>query len=84
MPIYACLAMAAGGLIVAAITIAAGVVMWLSTSANTDAVLFLGLITFFWATTIAAIGAVGVYVIRIYKDTRGRPQYIVKDTIGVD
>ena len=29
------------------------------------------------------VGAVGVYVIRIYKDVRGRPPYIVESTIGV-
>jgi len=83
MPIYVCLALAAGGLTVAAITLAAGLVMWFNGSLHTDAVLFLGLITFFWATTVGAIGAVGVYVIPIYKDTRGRPQYIVSDTIGI-
>ena len=32
----------------------------------------------FWATTLAAIAAVGIYVIRIYKDVRGRPPYIVR------
>ena len=36
----------------------------------------------FWATTLAAIAAVGIYVIRIYKDGRNRPQYIVASTIG--
>ena len=83
MPIYVCLALAAGGLTVAAITLAAGLAMWFNGSQHTDAVLFLGLITFFWATTVGAIGSVGIYVIRIYKDTRGRPQYIVSDTIGI-
>lgn len=38
---------------------------------------------FFWATILTAIAAVGIYVIRIYKDVRGRPQYIVASTIGL-
>jgi dolichol-phosphate mannosyltransferase len=37
----------------------------------------------FWATTLAAIAAVGIYVIRIYKDVRNRPQFIVESTIGL-
>ena len=83
MPIYVCLAMAASGLAVAAITLLAGLVMWFTGSQHTDAVLFLGLITFFWATIVGAIGSVGIYVIRIYKDTRGRPQFIVSETLGI-
>jgi glycosyltransferase involved in cell wall biosynthesis len=43
----------------------------------------LAALTMFWATTLAAIAAVGVYVIRIYKDVRNRPQYIVASTIGL-
>ena len=38
---------------------------------------------FFWATMLVAIAAVGIYVIRIYKDIRNRPQYIVASTLGV-
>jgi glycosyltransferase involved in cell wall biosynthesis len=38
---------------------------------------------FFWASTLVAVAAVGVYVIRIYKDIRNRPQYIVASTLGV-
>ena len=37
----------------------------------------------FWTTILAAIAAVGIYVIRIYKDVRNRPQYIVESTIGL-
>jgi hypothetical protein len=37
----------------------------------------------FWATTLAAIAAVGIYIIRIYKDVRDRPQFIVASTLGV-
>ena len=39
---------------------------------------------FLWGSLLFAIGFVGVYVTRIYKDVRGRPRYIIKDTIGFD
>ena len=39
---------------------------------------------FLWGSLIFAVGFVGVYVARVYKDVRGRPRYIVKDTIGFD
>jgi hypothetical protein len=38
----------------------------------------------FWSTVMVAIGIMGVYVARTYKDSRGRPRYIVRDTIGWD
>jgi dolichol-phosphate mannosyltransferase len=38
----------------------------------------LAILTFFWATTLGALGGVGLYIIRIYKDVRGRPPYILK------
>jgi dolichol-phosphate mannosyltransferase len=39
---------------------------------------------FLWGSLIFAIGFVGVYVARVYKEVRGRPRFIVKDTIGFD
>lgn len=39
---------------------------------------------FLWGSLIFAVGFVGVYVARVYKDVRGRPRYIIKDTIGFD
>lgn len=71
LPIYACFALAAIGL--------AWSVFLLILSGP-----FLAALTFFWATTLAAIGGLGIYLIRIYKDVRGRPQYIVKSMIGID
>ena len=68
-PIYACLALAAAGLIAAVVLLAAG-------SA------FVALLTFFWATIVGAVGSVGLYVARIYKDVRGRPTYIVESAVG--
>ena len=71
LPIYACWALAAAGLV--------GSFFLLLVSGPLMAAL-----TFFWATTLAAVGGVGLYVIRIYKDVRGRPPYIVKSVIGND
>jgi dolichol-phosphate mannosyltransferase len=71
LPIYACWALAAAGLV--------GSFLLLFVSGTLMAAL-----AFFWATTLAAVGGVGLYVIRIYKDVRGRPAYIVKSIIGND
>jgi dolichol-phosphate mannosyltransferase len=69
LPIYACWALAAAGFV--------GSFLLLLISGP-----FLATLAFFWATTLAAIGGVGIYVIRIYKDVRGRPPSIVKSIIG--
>lgn len=69
MPIYVCFALAASGLVVAALLALAGSP-------------FFAAITFFWATTIGAIAVVGTYLIRVYKDVRGRPPYIIESVIG--
>jgi dolichol-phosphate mannosyltransferase len=71
LPIYACFGLAAAGLV--------GSLLLLPLTGPLFAVL-----TFFWATTLAAIGGIGIFLIRIYKDVRGRPQYIVKSTIGIE
>lgn len=71
LPIYACFALAAIGL--------AWSFFLLILSGP-----LLAALTFFWATTLASIGGLGIYLIRIYKDVRGRPQFIVKSTVGLD
>jgi dolichol-phosphate mannosyltransferase len=43
---------------------------------------FFGL--FCWASIVAGLGMVGVYVSRIYKDIRRRPHYIVQDAVGFE
>jgi glycosyltransferase involved in cell wall biosynthesis len=70
LPIYACFVLAAAGLVV-------------SLAALVLAEPLVAALTFFWATTLAAIGGLGIFLIRIYKDVRGRPPYIVKSTIGI-
>ncbi len=71
MPIYACFAIAAAGVIASLMLALAG-----ST--------FMAALTFFWATTIGAIAVMGTYLIRVYKDVRGRPPYIIESIIGND
>ena len=69
MPVYACFALAASGLVVALLLALAGSTLFAA-------------LTFFWATTIGAIAVVGTYLIRVYKDVRGRPPYIIESVIG--
>jgi dolichol-phosphate mannosyltransferase len=51
----------------------AGAVYWLVT---------LGI--WLWSILMLGQGALGLYVIRIYKDVRGRPAFIIKDAIGFE
>ncbi|MDA1089364.1 MAG: glycosyltransferase family 2 protein [Proteobacteria bacterium] len=37
-----------------------------------------------WGSLMASLGIVAVYISRIYSDVRGRPAYIIKDSIGLD
>ncbi|MDA0305552.1 MAG: glycosyltransferase family 2 protein [Proteobacteria bacterium] len=37
-----------------------------------------------WGSLMGSLGFVGIYVGRTYKDVRGRPRYIVRDTINLD
>ena len=39
---------------------------------------------FFWASLMFAAGLNGLYLARVYRDVRGRPRYIVKDTSGIE
>jgi len=71
LPVYLCFVLAVAGLLGSAALLLFGQHL-------------AALMTFFWATTLAVIGGVSVYLIRIYKDVRGRPPFIVKSTIGLD
>lgn len=37
-----------------------------------------------WGGLMTGVGIVGLYIARIYRDVRGRPLYIVKDTFNLD
>jgi glycosyltransferase involved in cell wall biosynthesis len=83
MPIYACIATALAGLAATALLILLSLALLAAESPYATRVAFVTLLTGFWATAMAGIAAVGLYVVRIYKDVRGRPQFIVASTIGL-
>lgn len=68
MPIYVCFGAAVIGLIMALLLALSGAAL-------------MAALTFFWSTTIGVIAIVGIYVIRVYKDVRGRPPYIIESVI---
>ena len=82
LPIYVVGVVALASVVVSLIAIAAGVYMQQAGIARSALVGLIGVMMFFWATTMTAIAVVGVYVIRIYKDVRGRPHYIVASSIS--
>ena len=83
MPIFAAIGLAGASVIVAALLIARAAVLLLTGGRLTTSAALVTIGAFFWATTLVAIAAVGIYVIRIYKDVRKRPEYIVASTLGL-
>lgn len=41
-------------------------------------------LTLLWGSLLFALGVVGVYVARVFKDVRRRPRYIIREKIGFD
>jgi glycosyltransferase involved in cell wall biosynthesis len=84
MPIYVLGLLAAVALGVSgAVAIGTGLA-WLAGAGSSYGLAFLialGLVL--WATLLLAITTVGLYVVRTYKDVRGRPRYIIDHTIGL-
>ena len=83
LPIYACIVLAAVAALVSMLFAIAGLAMFVAGSPPGGWMILIALVGFSWATIVGAIGAVGIYVARIYKDVRGRPPYIVGSTIGL-
>lgn len=54
---------------------------WITGAGGMAWVMFL---IFLWGSLLFCLGFVGIYVGRTYKDIRGRPRHIIKDTIGFD
>jgi len=82
-PIYLCGALALAGLVASVLTLGYGA--WLIGDESGSASTFglWGLALFCWAALLGAVSIVGLYVARVYKDVRGRPQYIVASTVGL-
>ena len=83
MPVFATIGLALVSLVIAALLILRATAILLTGGRLSTSTALITVGAFFWATTLTAIAAVGIYVIRIYKDVRGRPQYIVASTIGL-
>jgi dolichol-phosphate mannosyltransferase len=83
MPIYVCLGVAAAAWIAAAALLMSALVAVATGSAIGGSLALAGLIGLLWAITLTAIAIIGLYVVRIYKDVRGRPAYIVQSTVGM-
>lgn len=83
LPIYLCVGLAAAGVVASTALLLLTLVLAAKGAPLTmPTAVFLAL-SFGWTTIMAAVGAVGLYVVRIYKDVRGRPPYIVKSAIGL-
>ena len=83
MPVYACVALSVAGLLAAGVLLGFAVAFRAVGSPFAAQTAFLGLITFFWATLLGAVSVLGIYLVRVYKDVRGRPQFIIESTIGL-
>ncbi len=83
MPLFATIALAIAALVCAGIVLVFVVLRQLIDHDVSAVLALFAAVVVFWATTLAAIAAVSLYVIRIYKDVRNRPQYIVASTVGV-
>jgi dolichol-phosphate mannosyltransferase len=82
-PIYVCAVLAAAGLAVAGLTLIVALMLAIEGTPMAARIGLIGLLTFFWASTVGAIAIVGLYVARVYKDVRGRPLYVLESTIGL-
>jgi dolichol-phosphate mannosyltransferase len=83
MPIYVSAGIAVAGLLGAFILFAAAAAMLAGGSSAAAATAVAAFVVFLWATTIGIVSIVGLYIVRVYKDVRGRPQYIVASTVGL-
>lgn len=83
MPIFATIALALAASILTALLVIYVLLRQAIVGDVSTTVIVVTIAACFWATTLVAVAAVGLYVIRIYKDIRNRPQYIVASTLGV-
>jgi len=84
MPVYACGVAAMCGLAAGVAILLAAVVMAIARTGGAGLTALIGLGILLWATTMCAVATVGLYVVRTYKDVRGRPAYIVESREGFE
>ena len=82
MPVYVVGFAGLGGLALVPVLILAALVA-VSLGASASPWLIAALAFFFWGSLMAAIGITGLYVIRTYKDARGRPRWLIAEAEGV-
>lgn len=83
LPIYACVVLGAAGVAIGVLMIAVGVMAAIVGSATMIPAGIGGVSLVLRSVVVGAIGAIGLFVIRIYKDVRGRPRFIVESTVGL-
>jgi len=83
MPIFTVIGAAATAAIVTGVLVLVTLLLFVAHGTVSTTLTLVTIGAIFWTTILAAIAAVGIYVIRIYKDVRNRPQYIVESTIGL-
>jgi len=83
MPIFTVIGAAATAAIVTGVLVLVTLLLLVARGTVSTTLTLVTIGAVFWTTILAAIAAVGIYVIRIYKDVRNRPQYIVESTIGL-
>jgi glycosyltransferase involved in cell wall biosynthesis len=83
MPIFTVIGVAATAAIVTGMLVLVTLLLLIARGTVSTTLTLVTIGAVFWTTILAAIAAVGIYVIRIYKDIRNRPQYIVESTIGL-
>jgi glycosyltransferase involved in cell wall biosynthesis len=82
VPVYVCLALSVSGLLGSLVFAVSAILLPGRLAIGASTLWLLALVTFFWATVMGGIGATSLYLIRIYKDVRGRPQYIDESSVG--
>jgi len=83
LPLYACVVLAAAGALATVAAVVVALVLVANGSGAAGITAMVALLLFLWTTTIGAVSALGLYIVRIYKDVRGRPAYIVQSTVGI-
>jgi dolichol-phosphate mannosyltransferase len=83
LPIYASAVLAGAGLAVSFSLLMAALVLLVQGSTLSSSFGPASVVAFLWATTIGAIAITGLYIVRIYRDVRGRPAYVVQSAIGI-
>jgi polyisoprenyl-phosphate glycosyltransferase len=81
LPLYAIFVVGSVTSVASSVALIAAAMASLFGFSRTFAVTGISLL-FLWGTLMTAVGIVGIYVSRVYKDVRQRPRFIVSDMIG--